>query len=285
MKMYLKFIKHWLNFLSIIAPKYGGKIVINIFQKVRIKRIKEAEKEFYSKMKPFKVSQKNNEALHCYELGKPNGRLVFLVHGWDSNAGSLTRFAFELANKGYRVISLDLPAHSNTEEIRTNLYICKNAFKALIDYINPKEPFSVIAHSFGSIVIAFALSETNYLVDKIVLLSANNKLKEVFLGFQKFIGFNDKIFRHIEIWIKNFFKEDLSEMKITNRLKTVNFEEMLIIHDKFDKVIPYRNAEEIVKIVQNTKVLAFERIGHYRMLWNEDVINETINFISTIKKR
>lgn len=285
MKIYLKFIKYYLNILSIIAPKYGGKIVINIFQKVRIKRIKEAEKVFYSKMKHFKIPQKNKEPLHCYEIGNPKGKLIFLVHGWDSNAGSLTRFTFELAKKGYRIISLDLPAHSNTKAIRTNLYICKNAFKDLINYINPKEPFSVVAHSFGSIVIAFALSETNYLVDKIVLLSANNKLKEVFLDFQRFIGFNDKIFKQIEIWIKTFFKEDLSEMKVTNRLKTVNFEEMLIIHDKFDKVIPYRNAEEITKVLKNTKVQAFEKIGHYRMLWNEDVINTTINFISTVKER
>lgn len=283
MKIYLKFIKYYLNLLSFIAPKHGGKIAVRIFQKVRIKKIKEIETDFYKKAKHFKIKRKNAEELHCYEFGDPNGKLIFLVHGWNSNAGSLTRFAFEFAKKGYRIISFDLPAHANTKGSHTNLFDCKNAFKDLLKYINPKAPFHVISHSFGSAVIAFALSETNNKAEKIILLSANNSLKEIFLEFQQFIGFNNTIFKHVAFWIKDIMKEDLSKMTIINRLKKVSFGKMLIIHDKFDKVIPYKNAEKISKEINQTILKSFEKIGHYRMLWNKEVIKESLNFIHKIK--
>ncbi len=284
MKTYLKFIKYYLNLLSYIAPKYGGKIAVKIFQKVRIKKIKEIETDFYLKAKQFKIQRKNAEELHCYEFGNPNGKLIFLVHGWNSNAGSLTRFAFEFAKKKYRVISFDLPAHANTKGTHTNLYDCKNAFKDLLQYINPKMPFHVISHSFGSAVIAFALSETNNKADKIILLSANNRLKEIFLEFQQFIGFNNTIFKHVAFWVKDIMKEDLSKMTIINRLKKVSFEEMLIIHDKSDKVIPYKNAIEIAKEINRVILKPFKKIGHYRMLWNKEVVNESLKFIQNKNK-
>ena len=76
-------------------------------------------------VRPFAVAKCDLEDLHCYEFGNPNENLVFLVHGWDSNAGSLSRFETELASNNYRIISFDLPAHTNTKETHTNLYICK----------------------------------------------------------------------------------------------------------------------------------------------------------------
>ncbi len=77
--------------------------------------------------------------------------------------------------------------------------------------------------------------------------------------------------------------ENLSDMNIVDRLKTCNFEGILVIHDKYDKVIPYKNAEDICKLVNNSVLKTFEKIGHYRMLWNDDVIKETVDFITTKK--
>ncbi len=279
MKIYLKLLKIYLNVLSILAPKYAGKIAVNIFQKIRIKKIKAQERNFYTIATPFKVKIKNKEELHCYEYGNLKGKLIFLVHGWNSNAGSLTRFAQEFSKNNYRVISFDLPAHANSKATHTNLFVCKEAFTALIKHINPTDPFSIIAHSFGSVVTTYTLLNNNFPIDKIIFLSANNKLKHVFRGFQKLVGFNETIFKQVETWIKQKFKEDLATMILTDKLQKVNFEQLLIIHDKFDKVIPFSNAEEIHSEIPNSKLKAFEKIGHYRMLWNEQVVKESVKFI------
>jgi len=145
MKIYLKLIKQYLNFLSYTNPKYGGKVAINLFQKIRLRKIKPKEELFYKKATSKSLENIfNSEKFSYYELGNPQGKLVFLVHGWDSNAGSLSRFAFELAQKKYRVISLDLPAHAYSTGTHTNLFICKDALISLINHINPKEKFSII---------------------------------------------------------------------------------------------------------------------------------------------
>ena len=281
MKLYLKFIKIYLNFLSVVHPNYGGKIAIKIFQKVRIRKIKPKEEAFYQKAKAFLLENSTTKKeFKYYELGNPQGKVIFLVHGWDSNAGSLSRFAFELANKNYRVISLDLPAHAHSEGTHTNLFICKDALISLINHIKPKEAFSIIGHSFGSAVAAYALAELNYPINKIVLLSANNVMRIIFDDYQKLIGFNDVIYHQVAKWVKNVIDEDLDSLVLSDKLKLINFNDLLIIHDKFDKVIPFPSATEIKEAIPKTKVIPFEKIGHYRMLWNDDVRKEVIQFIS-----
>jgi pimeloyl-ACP methyl ester carboxylesterase len=272
-------LKILLNTLGIIAPKTSAKIAFNLFQKVRLKELKKREKPFYNKAKPFNISLENDE-LHCYEMGNSEGKLVFMIHGWDSNAGSLTLFAEALAQKGYRVITFDLLAHHKSTKKYTNLFETKKAFKQLLKQINPKNSFSVIGHSFGASALAYTLSETAYKLDKIVLLSSNNKILEVFRGFQKLIGFNEKIFQAAKNYIDQILDEDFAEMETSKKLKAIDFNKLLIIHDKKDKIIPFHNALQIHEAFpEKSTLIPFERIGHYRMLWNKEVVEETVRFL------
>jgi pimeloyl-ACP methyl ester carboxylesterase len=279
MKKAILFYKHYLNALSIISPRLGGKIAVNLFQKVRLKQPKRREKAFYLNAKSFRIPFQK-EDIFAYELGNPEGILVFLNHGWDSNSGSFGKFAEKLLATGkYRVIAFDLPAHHKSKYKYTNLFEAKSAFRTVLDFIEPTKPFHVIAHSFGASVAAFTLSESDYIVDKIVFLSGNDIMEDVFKQFQKMIGFNDKIYNEIEKLTLKIIKTPLNELVVSNRLLKVNFNKLLIIHDKYDKVIPYKNAKSIHNKINNSVILPFEKIGHYRMLWNDEVVSETVNFL------
>ena len=278
MKFYLKLIKHYLNFLSVFTPKYGGKIAVRLFQKVRLREIKTREEPFYKNTQA-SILKVNNQDMLFYELGNPKGNLIFLVHGWDSNAGSLSMFAFEFAKNNYRVISLDLPAHAKSQGTHTNLFECKDALIQLIKHVNPQQKFSIIGHSFGAAVTSYALAELDYKINKIVLLSANNIMKVIFDDYQKLVGFNDKIYNQVSLWTKQNFNQSLEELILSDKIKIIKYDELLIIHDKFDKVLPFKSALEIKEAIPTTKIIAFEKIGHYRMLWNKEVLKETIKFI------
>lgn len=269
----------YINFLSFICPKFAAKIVFNNFQKVRLKTPKARELPFYQKTKPFTIKLEKDK-LHCYELGNLTEKLVVMVHGWDSNAGSLSLFAYALAEKGYHVVTFDLLAHHKSTKRYTNLYETKIALKALLKKLNPTEPFSIIGHSFGASAISYTLSETSYKVDKIILLSSNNRIIDVFRGYQKMFGFNERVFQQAKLYIDTIIHENFSEMSTVDKLKRINFNKLLIIHDIKDKIIPFHNAATIHKETANSILIPFERIGHYRMLWNEDVVNETVQFIT-----
>jgi len=267
-----------LNFISYFAPKLAATQAVNIFSKVRLKTIKDKEKWLYDNAKQFSCNTPY-EKINCYELGNPNGKLLFLVHGWDSNAGSLSNFAKAL-EKDYRIISLDLPAHGKNKKEATNLFEGKEAFKSVLKHVQPKEEFDTISHSFGSSVVSMTLSELpEFKADKVVLLTTNNEIEEVFIDFRKLIGFNNKVYKGLLQVVKQVFGKDINDIVIADYLKTARFNQLLLIHDTKDKVIKFKNSQKINQEVENTQLVEFTKIGHYRMLWNEDVLNTTLNFL------
>ena len=278
MKFYLLILKSYYKIVSFLSPKLGGKLAFKLFQKVRKKDVRKREMEFYEKARHFRIPFQK-EDLHCYELGEASGELIFLVHGWDSNAGSLSKFAFELAAMDYRVISFDLPGHANTKESYTNLYECKEAFKKLIAFINPQQPFTIVAHSFGSAMTTYTMAELNYIVDKFVFLTTPNTLLEIFTHFKKSIGINDKTFLHMLNNASKTLQEDIRNVSVEGKLANISFTKLLIVHDKYDKVLPYKNSEDVSNSTQNSRLKSYEKIGHYRMLWNDEVLEETMDFI------
>ena len=275
MKFYLLITRYYLNVLSFIAPKYGAKKAIAVFSKVRKKTIKAKEEPFFENATKFTVARKG-EDISCYEMGNPEGKLLFLVHGWESNPGCFTQFLPHLST--YRIIAFTLPSHAHNKETHTNMYECKDAFKLVLEAIKPTEPFHVVGHSLGSSVTAFALSETTYKIDKLVFLSANNKIEQVFKDFQTLLGFNDRVYKLIAQSIEKITGDKLVDMNVEDRLKQVQFNELLLIHDKFDKIISFGNSEVLSQKFSNSKLIPFERIGHYRMLWNEKVLEEVLRF-------
>jgi pimeloyl-ACP methyl ester carboxylesterase len=280
MTFYLKIMKTYYRIISKVAPKLGGKMAFRLFEKVRKKDIRKREEQFYEKARHFKVPFLQQD-VHCYELGDVKGDLVFLVHGWDSNSGSLSKFAFELADRNYRVVSFDLPGHAHASSSRTNLYECKEAFHSLIKFINPQEPFTVIAHSFGSAVATYAISKLNYKIDKFVFLTTPNSLLDVFTDFKNFIGITDESFSYMIQNAEKLVQEDIKSVNVSERLKNISFTKLLLVHDKNDRIISFKNSESVYSANhKNSELKAYTNIGHYRMLWNEEVIEDTLSFVT-----
>ena len=273
-------LKLYFKSISFLLPRYAGLKAFKLFQKVRIKNIRKREERFFKEAHEFKVIW-SKEDLLCYEIGSTNKKLVFLLHGWESNSGSLSKFAFELSKNNYRVISFDLPGHSKYKSNYTNLVECREAFKNLLEHIKPDKPFSVISHSFGSAVCTYTLSKLNYKLDKIVFLTSPNSILEIFKEFKMLIGLSNQSFTFFVQKANKLAKEEIKNINIDEKLKQIDFSKLLLIHDKYDKVIPIKNSEEIKKLNPgNTKLIKYSKIGHYKMLWNDQVIGDTIRFLN-----
>jgi len=275
----LNIVRLYFKLISLFAPKFAGSKAFKLFQKVRIKSIRKREEDFYTKANHFKVTS-FKEDINCYELGAGNSDIVFLLHGWESNAGSLSKFAYQLAENNYRVISFDLPGHANYNLKYTNLAECKNAFINVIDFIKPNKPFSVLSHSFGSAVSAYTLSNLNYKIDKLVFLTSPNSILEIFTDFKKLIGLSNTAFSYLLEKADLLANEKIKYFSIDEKLKHFSFSKLLLIHDEYDKIIPFKNSEEIKTMHEaNSVLIKHKRIGHYKMLWNQNIIDETLLFL------
>ena len=279
MNIQLNIVRLYFKLISLFAPKFAGSKAFKLFQKVRIKSIRKREEDFYTKANHFKVTS-FKEDINCYELGAGNSDIVFLLHGWESNAGSLSKFAYQLAENNYRVISFDLPGHANYNLKYTNLAECKNAFINVIDFIKPNKPFSVLSHSFGSAVSAYTLSNLNYKIDKLVFLTSPNSILEIFTDFKKLIGLPNTAFSYLLENADLLANEKIKYFSIDEKLKHFSFSKLLLIHDEYDKIIPFKNSEEIKTMHEaNSVLIKHKRIGHYKMLWNQNIIDETLLFL------
>ena len=233
-------VRFYFKSISFFFPKFAGSKAFKLFQKVRIKTIRKREEEFYKEVHHFKVSSPKEDLL-CYEIGPENKYLVFLLHGWESNAGSLSKFAFHLSKHDFRVISFDLPGHAKYKANYTNLAECREAFTKVIEYIKPDKPFSVLSHSFGSAVCTYTLSKLNYKLDKIVFLTSPNSILEIFKEFKNLIGLSNHSFTYFVQKANLLANEEIKNINIDEKLKLLDFSKLLLIHDEFDKIIPIKN--------------------------------------------
>lgn len=272
MSLQLKAIQVYMSSLSTLAPTVASKKAFDMFQKVRIKSVRKREEDFFDRATSFEVPF-DNEAIHAYQMGDENGELVFLVHGWESNAGSMSKIAESLVDEGKRVVLFNLPGHAFYKNDKTNLLICKRAFKTVIDHVKPSGKFSVVSHSFGSTVTAFALRDSVYEVDQLIFLTGPNRVEFIFGEFKDIIRLGDKAYNRMVDHTEKLLGEPISNISIANNLQRVNFDKLHLVHDKHDKILPFFNSEEIHAVVPNSEIIPFENIGHYRMLWNKEVID------------
>ncbi|MFK8044390.1 MAG: alpha/beta hydrolase [Crocinitomicaceae bacterium] len=272
----LKLIKLYFGTISILSPRLATNQAFELFKKVRKKDIRDREKPFYSSAKrqdiPF-----GSEPIHTYTFGDSKHDIVLLIHGWDSNAGSLSKFVEPLIKKDKYVISLNLPAHAHYQSEKTTIIECKNAVKVLINSLSTNKNISIISHSFGSAVTGYALSELPAIkVDKLFFLTSPNKMDVIFKEFKDIINLGDKAYTKLVDKASKILCEDLEQMYIHNKLLQSNFEHLYIFHDQEDKIISIKNSELMHEKVPNSDLITYNKIGHYRMLWNDSLVNDVI---------
>lgn len=274
----------YFRILSKLSPLTAGNQAFLLFQTTRKLKTKKREVEFYNTAHHFKIPY-YLEDIDCFEIGDPTGKTVLLVHGWDSNAGSMAGIAYRLVEKGYHVVAFNLPAHGSSKLKRANLKICKEVFHAVVERLKPSDTFSVVAHSFGSAVTAYGLSTSRFRVDKLVFLTNPNKLSNIFNDFRIFIGLSLKAYHNLLESVQKLIGESVDSVSIENYSNRIKYNHLLLIHDYYDKILPYQNSVDVRSKWRNSSMITFHKIGHYRMLWNEEVIEEVTKFLEakTIK--
>lgn len=273
-----KLLKTYFGLYSTIAPKSAANTSFNLFQKVRKKDVRPREEAFYKSARHKKIDSVVG-TIDTYCLGDISNPIIVLVHGWDSNAGSMSKIAFKMVDEGYQVLLFNLPGHAFDQNDKTNLVACSLAMEAVLKGYDLKANFSIISHSFGSAVTAICLANTSLKADKIVFLTNPNRIEKIFNSFQKMIGINKKSYKHLVERVENILGKDLKDVTVANNLEQASYNKLFIIHDKHDRVLDYSNSLEIIKQIPSTHLETFERIGHYKMLWNDEVIDKCLSFM------
>lgn len=214
--------------------------------------------------------------LTAFSWGK--GVTILLVHGWGGRGTHLGYFVKPLVELGYRVLAFDAPAHGKTAGTQTNGFEFVQAIKAIAEKEGQID--SIIAHSFGSTCTAVALNE-GVIARKIVFLGALCYLSTTFTMFSKSAKLSPELEEELRVLIENKLGKDAWQLfSVDKRVNSLKIP-ALLFHDRNDREISYEESVAIKQSWVDSQLILTSRLGHRRILMNEEVIQQAVNFIAS----
>jgi pimeloyl-ACP methyl ester carboxylesterase len=266
----LKFYQLFLKFLSIISTSYAANTAFKLFCTPINKKLRHREIEVIKSAKAENIAFEDTY-IKKYTWGN-GSKTALLVHGWESNAGSLGAFVKLLTENNYTVIGFDCPAHGQSGGKQTTLF--RNSDAALL-ICNQLDHIDIaITHSFGSVVLMNAiLHNKNISLDKLVMITTPNELQKAFDDFYNLLKINNRVRQLMEQKIEKRYNIKIKDMTASVLCHQLHLKHAIIVHDKQDKVIPFHNAETVAKNLKNCQLIPIDNAGHYKILWDKRVLD------------
>ena len=262
-----------INFISHFSIHYATKIAVKLFSTPKKEKRTEYEVNYLNTSIQEDVSC-NDFTLKTYRW---NGKkdTVLLAHGWESNAYRWKDLIDQLRAFDYNVIALDAPAHGNSGSKVFNALLYSECLHVVIKKYQAN---IVVGHSIGGTSSAISTQKHNLpSVNKLVLLGAPSSLIRLLDNYVDMMSYNKKVFEAMnQYYLKRY--DHLSEYFTTENLfKNIPFKG-LIIHDKKDRIISYRDALEISKHYKDAKLIKTIGLGHG--LKSDKVYKHVLDFIN-----
>jgi len=204
------------------------------------------------------------------------GPAVLLVHGWSGRGSQLASFVRPLLDSGFSVLTFDAPAHGDSQGRTTNLLEFADAIQRVAAWAGGVE--ALVGHSLGA--AACVLTMTRGLdVKAVVLIGAPARPSRFFAGFLAELGVpaeaavasRRRVAARLGIrW------EDLDVVTQAPHLAA----SALIIHDRADAEVPWRDAAEIAAAWGGSDLLVTEGLGHRRILRDPLVTARAATFLT-----
>jgi pimeloyl-ACP methyl ester carboxylesterase len=200
---------------------------------------------------------------------------VLLVHGWCGRSTQLYAFADKLLENGYMVISFDGPAHGRSSGKTTMMPEFLETIKNINTTYGPFE--AAIGHSFGATSLYIAASEF-LTINSLVAIGSGDKISDIILNFSKNLNLKKKSAQLIQSRLEKKWKIKVDDSSSSTVAKKINIP-VLVIHDKTDGDVPVNCAYEIRKNLKKGSLLITNKLGHTKILRNEEIVMKSINFI------
>lgn len=203
---------------------------------------------------------------------KGAGKRVLLVHGWSGTHADLRAFVAPLVAAGREVISVDLPAHGQSQG---DVVSIPDLARALLLLGNTHGPFSgVIAHSVGCAAVGVALRD-GLQAPRVVLVAPPGRYADFASAFAEQAGADPAGV------LEALRRRDID-------IDSVDFPAMaphlaasaLIVHSKDDRVVPYRDGETLARAWPGATLVARDGLGHGRILADAGVVERAVSFLT-----
>lgn len=258
--------------LSVIFPKTIAHTAQMLFLTPEKIARPPSEMDYFNSSKKYKI----DDRIAAFEWGQPQNPLVVLVHGWAGRGTQMAAFADPLVKKGFRVVAVDGPAHGDSAGQFTHV---GEYSQFMIDIQKTLGPYhAVIAHSFGAGCAVLAASR-GLDVKKIIMVAGPSRYEIVVKNYLEAIKLSSKAREYFITTLGERVKLPISEMNVGVIGNQLPHLKAMVVHDKEDKEVTVRAAEDIKKNWPSINYLMTTGLGHRRILKDPFVVNEVTEFI------
>lgn len=204
-------------------------------------------------------------------------RRVLLLHGWSTNAGQVTSLALALVAAGFRVFAVDLPGHGRSEGKRASVIHFEKVIEAMSHRYGPFS--ALVAHSISAAAATYALSR-GVECERVVFFNPVSSYESVWRRSAEKLRVSPELMgfttRHAEKWLDISF-DNIEPTALAPGLPS----SLLVIHDKYDRETPIADSEALVQAWPDAELVTVEKLGHTRVLHNDDVVRRVVDFVAT----
>ncbi len=228
--------------------------------------------------KDFTVSLDNGNVLQCYAWGDEHAPAVLLVHGWSTNARSMSHLIDALLQRGYRVISYDALRHGKSKAKRADLADWANSVRAVLAHIGHVR--CIAAHSFGAAAVTVA-SKQRLNSDKLLFFAPIQDVISIAERFAQKLCIPDQIVKAMQThtWIQNRKNFEAYGRDWEDLFNSSCHLPTLVFHDQDDSFVPIAHSHRLCQRWPWAKLIITKGLGHRKILDDQEVIRESIAFI------
>jgi len=268
------------SLLWTINNEWVKKIISTTFFAPRKYRTSDSEQVTLGQAQYHRINV-NDQYISCWRWG--TGPALLFIHGWNGSGIQFAPFIRDSLEKGYSVITFDGPGHGASEGRSSSYFEMTDAVRGVIHHFGTEEIVALIGHSFGASAIVNALHKEKYRIPA-VLLAPALEIKEMLEGVFKLHGIPLYIYQQMIENYEERFGYDLQKDNPKNLIPMLD-SEVLIVHDRQDKVTPFSESDQIATGSESIKLIPTDGLGHKKILFDREVIARIFQFLESILKR
>jgi pimeloyl-ACP methyl ester carboxylesterase len=201
---------------------------------------------------------------------------VVLAHGWGGHAAQMRSFVHPLLAAGFRVVAFDQPAHGVSGGRITGLPDFAEVLARVAQ--SSGELHGVVAHSLGGAAAALALAR-GLPARRVVLVGASLDVFGYSRKFARWYGMPEGVRLAMEAAIEERFGVPWSELDMARLAPRIGAE-ALVIHDRDDRMVPWRKGQALARQWRGARFLTTRGLGHSRILADEGVVRAATDFVA-----
>ena len=263
----------YINLLCLFAPKKATLLAFSLFSHPRKGKLNTTQ------LPPFLAEAKketfDNDGLQIQTYRwDGDEKIIFLLHGWESNTARWKKLIPHLLETGHTIIAIDAPAHGLSEGKEFNVI----RYAASIDCVAKKySPNYIIGHSIGGKAsLYYQATYNNPTIEKMVLLGAPSDYAIIFKNYVRLLRLSKRMENLIHQHYWDRFQIKVAEFSAQHYAHSISAKGLLF-HDLDDTVVLHDESQKINRIWKTSVLETTKGLGH--SLQNKEVYKKIKAFL------